>query len=91
MADNTELPIVKRNPGLDADFMAHLAKVRILQPVYPLFHASVIRGALSAAIPSADGMIVDVGDVQKVGDCRYAITTKDHAGQTYRITIQVEP
>lgn len=83
--------ILDRNPILADDFMAQLARVTApMQHVYPFYHASIIKTALAAAIPHADGMIVEVSAVQTVGDCRYAITTKDHAGQTYRITIAVE-
>lgn len=95
MSDNvTELPIVRRNPQVGDHYAELLATVAqrasTLRATYPFFHANVIRNALQAAIPTADGMIVDVGSIQTVGDCRYAITTTDHAGQKYRITVQVE-
>jgi hypothetical protein len=94
MEDNVinlaDSPLLQREQGFADEFLDQLARVRILQPVYPLFHANVIRNALEAAIPTADGMIVDVGKIETVGDCRYAIETRDHAGQKYRITVAVE-
>ncbi len=93
MADIHDFPIVKRNPQVGDHFAAlleNIARPALVPMVYPLFHASVIRNALEAAIPTADGMVVEVGKIETVADCRYALTTKDHAGQTYRITVQVE-
>ncbi len=79
------------DPVFGPAFMDQLVRLaKPIQPIYPLFHASTIKAALLAAIPTADGMIVDVSEIKTVGDCRYAITTRDHAGQTYRITVQVE-
>lgn len=89
--DNTPNTDTAPAPGFTTDFLDQLVRITApMQPVYPLYHASEIKKALLAAIPAEEGIIVDVSEIQTVGDCRYAITTKDHAGQSYRITIAVE-
>lgn len=61
-----------------------------VKPVYPGYLASrVKRGLLSAQTADPERIIATVGDIETVGDCRYAIVVTDDEGNRYRITVEV--
>lgn len=55
--------------------------------VFPSYIASCIK----RNIKNIDGeqIIREVGVVETIGDCRYAIPVTDFNGKTYRITVEV--
>jgi RNase P/RNase MRP subunit POP5 len=58
--------------------------------VYPLYFASrVKKGLLAAKEADAEGIIAAVGEVESLGNSRYAIRASDESGTTYRITVEV--
>lgn len=56
--------------------------------VYPGYIAHRIHRALSG--PDPERIIKIVGEIQHVGDARYALTVKDEEGNSYRVTVEVE-
>ena len=58
-----------------------------LRTVYPLYFISLIRRALRQ--PDPEGIVGDIGEVETLGNSRYALTATDRGGTTYRITVEV--
>lgn len=78
-----------------ADMVYSFAKTATIRKVYPSYIGFRIKAALKALAdngdPKLDGPIVsDVGDMETIGDCRYAIPVTDHNGTKYRITVEVQ-
>jgi len=74
-----------------ADLARGIAIAASLKPVYPFYLASRIkRGLLAAQATDPEKIIASIGEIETIGDCRYAVTVKDTNGTSYRITIAVE-
>lgn len=67
------------------------ARVAALPKVYPGYIAVQVKKALKAGAADPEQILRSIGDLETVGDCRYALTVTDFNGQTYRITIEVSP
>lgn len=70
-----------------------IARAQAAPKVYPMYLGFQIQQALRACdtdLSANDRIIASVGEVQGVGDCRYAIPVTDHNGTRYRITVEVE-
>jgi hypothetical protein len=67
---------------------ASLAAMVARPKVYPLYVTGRIQAALRQ--PDPEGIVADVGPVETLGDCRYAIPITDMNGTRYRITVQVD-
>jgi hypothetical protein len=64
--------------------------IQSIPPVYPMYLASRIKRGLLAAQQADDERIIEaVGEIETIGDCRYAIPVTDCEGNSYRITVQV--
>lgn len=61
--------------------------LQILPKVYPFYIASRIKQALFC--PDPERIIVAVGKIETIGDCRHALEVKDFEGTSYRITVEV--
>lgn len=64
-----------------------------LPRIYPSYIGFRIKDAIKALIangdPKVDGPIVTaVGEMETIGDCRYALPITDFEGNTYRVTIE---
>lgn len=60
--------------------------------VFPSCIAFKIKQAVRAFGPDRDFPgIESVGDIETVGDCRYAMVATDANGQRYRVTVEVMP
>jgi hypothetical protein len=70
-------------------FMNGLVAFHSIKPVYPGYIAFKIKRALLPLIGNPDGIIASVGEIETIGDCRYAIPVTDFEGQTYRIMVEV--
>lgn len=69
--------------------MAVAMATRLPPAIYPGYIAFLIKKALVARTHDPEGVIASVGEMQTVGDCRYAIEATDFNGQRYKITIEV--
>ena len=71
-------------------FARGLAALYKLKPVFPLYMASrAKKGLLDGLSNDPEAIIRSVGEIETVGDCKYAITVTDVHSQTYRITVEV--
>jgi hypothetical protein len=69
---------------------AALAKSRTLPVVYPGYIASGIRKALKAGgALDPECLLTSVGELETIGDCRYAIPLTDFNGTKYRVIVEV--
>lgn len=78
-----------------ADMAHSFSKTATIRKVYPSYIGFRIKAALKSLAdngdPKLDGPIVSaVGDMETIGDCRYAIPVTDHNGTKYRITVEVQ-
>lgn len=73
--------------GLAEALFASLAALSTLRPVYPAYLASRIKRALTEADP--EGVIAGVGDIESLGNSRYAVPVTDADGTSYRVTVEV--
>lgn len=69
--------------------------VQSVQKVYPGYIAFRVKDALKAIADNGDPkldlpIITAVGDMETIGDCRYAIPVTDHNGTKYRVTVEVQ-
>jgi hypothetical protein len=64
-----------------------LAKFQAIPKVFPGYLASKIKRSMKAA--DSEDIIAEIGDIETIGDCKYAIPVTDFNGTRYRITVQV--
>lgn len=66
------------------------ALCRPMKCVYPGYLALRIKKALR--LPDPENIYTpEIGDIETIGDCRYAMTVTDVNGTEYRITVEVAP
>lgn len=68
-------------------FLASMSRLNSVPKIYPGYIGSYIKRLLLAN-PDPEDVIRDVGAMDTIGDCKYAITIKDFNGAEYRITIE---
>lgn len=56
--------------------------------IYPGYIAKRIKDALCGHDP--ERIVMAVGPIETVGDCKYAIRASDFNGSVYKITVEVE-
>lgn len=64
-----------------------LTRFQAIPKVYPGYIATRIKKALKAA--DSENIVADVGEMQTIGDCKYAIPVTDFNGTKYRVTVEV--
>lgn len=77
------------------DMLRTMARVASLPKVFPGYVAFQIKRALlhpelGVTKPEKDFPGADVGQVETIGDCRYAMTLAVHNGTRIRVTVEVE-
>jgi hypothetical protein len=72
------------------DLMTLFAPARgPLRTVYALYLASRAKRGLVAAITDPEQIIASVGEIESLGNSRYAIAVTDDSRTVYRVTIEV--
>lgn len=71
------------------DIASSVGRVAAMPKVYSFYIAYRAKKGLSG--PDPENIIASVGEMQTVGDCRYAIEVTDHNETRYRVTIEVLP
>lgn len=86
-----------RTAGGDMTTLVHsmlegMARVASMPKVYSSYLAFRMKQAALALGRDGDFPGVEsVGDLQTIGDCRYAMAITDKNGQRYRVTVEVLP
>lgn len=75
-------------------FFADAPRAAAIPKVYPAYIGFQIKAALKSLAekgdPKLDGPIIaSVGELETIGDCRYAVEVKDFNGTSYRVTVEV--
>lgn len=68
-------------------FLRGLAQLQALPRVYSFYLAYRAQKGLLGVDP--ENIIGSVGEIETVGDCRYALKVIDTSGTRYRITVEV--
>lgn len=81
------MTIVLGAPMSVPEFLETVARIQSRPSVYPGYIGTRVKKALKAA--DTEEIITEIGDMETIGDCKYAITVTDFNGSKYKITVEV--
>jgi hypothetical protein len=69
------------------DIFRSVERLASMPKVYPGYIGTRIKAGLRAA--DTEQIVSDIGPMETIGDCRYAIIVTDFNGTQYRVTVEV--
>jgi hypothetical protein len=86
-SEMTDRPTGRSSDGVVVSIFDMLAKFQAIPKVYSGYLGMGVKRALKAA--DTESIIADIGEMQTIGDCKYAIPVTDFNGTRYRVTVEV--